>query len=418
MVDTRYTTKFVCDCLRNFFNNNSFYNEQNKPTIFTVNGAVTQYFRKKFLYDKNYKFEIFEKNRDDFKHHANDAIITALFSILPKDLVRLFCKISSYQHSSNSSNENSQILKACINKKLILSDQFNKEKIQKVVDYISNNKPKFSRMLKTNDNVSFFNETNYSYRKNIDGTIIIKKKIPIFDDKKLKDIFYLFDETIKPKASYKNAKCLLNKNAIEYLKQIYVTHKNQNPNNPFRAYMEDCYKDKNPIYLKFNLDGIEQKIKTISFDFYMGTSLDNYFVDEKIGCLKDSFCSIGLDVYFKNGKWYVIPLNVKTFDFNRKIKKNEYYEKLKKYSLVEKDNFKYTLKNGQTFVDNFDNIFYYVSYSQANEKIEIKPIDHVHKQKKNPLKNSQIFVRIKKFFNEYKICDIDILGNKYRRKGV
>ena len=418
LVDTRYTTKFVCDKLRDFFDSNSFYDEKNKPIIFTVNGAVTQYFRKKFLYDKNYKFEVFEKNRDDFKHHANDAIITALFSILPKDLVRLFCKISSLHHSSDSLNENSQILKACINKKLILSDQFNKVKMQKVVDYISNNKPKFSRMLKTNNNVAFFNETNYSYHQNVDGTVIIKEKILIFDDKKIKDIFFLFDEKIKAKGQYKKAKCLLNKNAIDYLKQIYVTYKNKNPNNPFRAYMEEeCYRDKNPIYLKFNLDGIEQKIKSISFNFNMGTSLDSYFVDKKIGCLKDSFCLIGLDVYFKDGKWYVIPLNVETFDFNKQIKKNKYYEKLKKHLLV-KDNFKYTLKNGQTFIDNFGNIFYYVSYSQAAEKIEIKPIDHVHKQKKNPLKNAQIFVPIPKFFNEYKICDIDILGNKYRRKGV
>ena len=88
---------------------------------------------------------------------------------------------------------------------------------------------------------------------------------------------------------------------------------------------------------------------------------------------------------------------------------------MQKKSLTCND-FKFQLKKGQTFVDNNGDIFYYVSYSWVNKTIEIKPIDHVYKSKIG--KSMQLFKTINQFFANFKICDCDILGNKYNRKSV
>lgn len=419
LVDTRHTIKFVYDNLCNFFNNNQFYANKNKPKVFTVNGALTSYFRNKFCYNRDYKFKEFIKDRDNFKHHAIDAIIVALFSILPFSFISLFRKIGSLIQQkkqlvlTEEQNNIKNIYQHILDKNLSLDGQFNHLKIKKIVEWINHNKPKFSRMLKTKDNIEFFNETNYSYHLDKNNNVIIKEKINIFDDKKIQDIFYLFDDQIKTKQSFKNSKCLLNGDVLEYLKQIYINYKQRNKTNPFRAYMEDQYNNKNPIYLKFNLKGIENKIKNISFDFFTNKELDNYFENKKIGCINDSFKSIAIDCYCKNNKWFVIPLNTITYDFIEKKKKNNYFIMLQKMSL-ELNDFKFQLKNGQTFVDNIGNVFYYVSYSWVNKTIEIKPIDHVYKTKNGA--KVQLLQRINQFFKNFKICDFDILGNKYERK--
>lgn len=49
-----------------------------------------------------------------------------------------------------------------------------------------------------------------------------------------------------------------------------------------------------------------------------------------------------------------------------------------------------------------------------NKTIEIKPIDHVYKTKNGA--KVQLLQRINQFFKNFKICDFDILGNKYERK--
>ena len=139
LVDTRYTTKFVCDNLHDFFENNQFY-AKNKIKVFTINGAVTNYFRNKFCWDKEYKFEEFKKDRDDFKHHAIDAIIVALFAILPPEFVNLFRKMGSLvqqQVKSTLSDEQKKIksiYKNILDKNLTLDQQFNSLKIKKIVE--------------------------------------------------------------------------------------------------------------------------------------------------------------------------------------------------------------------------------------------------------------------------------------------
>ncbi len=421
LVDTRYTTKFVYDNLRNFFNNNSFY-DVNRPKIFTINGAVTSYFRNKFCSDKEYNFKEFKKDRDNFEHHAIDAIIVALFSILPLEFVNLFRKLSSLSQQpkqlglTKEQEEIKGIYKHIIDKKLLLNKQFDHLKIKKIVEWINNNKPKFSRMLETHNNIEFFNESNYSYSLDINNNVITKEKISIFDDGKVKDIFYLFDDQAKRKESFTNAKCLLNTETMEYLKQIYIDGKSQNKINPFKGYMEREYGDKNPSYLKFNLNGVENKIKNISFAFFTDKGINNYFVNKKIGCINTSFKSVAIDCYFKDSKWFVVPLNVETYDFNRKKKKDGYFTMLQKMNL-NPNNFKFQIKKGQTFIDNNGDLFYYVSYSYVNKTIEIKPIDHVYKAK-NGKSTIQLLKTINQFFKNFKICDLDILGNKYLRKDI
>lgn len=414
LVDTRYTTKFVCDNLHDFFEKNQFY-AKNKIKVFTINGAVTSYFRNKFCWDKEYKFEEFKKDRDDFKHHAIDAIIVALFAILPPEFVNLFRKIGSLvqqQVKSTLSDEQKKIksvYKGIIDKNLILDQQFNSLKIKKIVEWINHNKPKFSRMLKTNDNVEFFDESNYSYRLDMNKNVVTKEKINIFDDKNICNIFYLFDDQVKKGQAFTNSKCLLNKDVIEHLRLIYINYKQHNVKNPFRAYMEEQYQDKNPIYLKFDLNGYENKIKNISFEFLMNKRIDTYFKNQKIGCINKSLKPIGIDCYFKNGKWFVIPLIVTTYDFNKNEKKKDYFTILDKL-LLDRSNFKFTLKNGQTFINkNSGEVFYYVSYFISNNKIGIRPVNH----------RSEIIQKtLAVFFTNFKICDFDILGNKYERKDI
>ena len=308
LVDTRYTTTFVLESLIDFFNCNSYYLNRNKPGIFTINGHVTAYFRNTFAYDKKYDLNPFKKNRDNFKHHAIDAIIVALFAILPYEFVNLFRKCSSLYISNKSNNfsndftlEKQKALKKVIDKKLKLSESFDKEKIRKLSQWIENNEPKFSRMLITKNNCEFFNESAYSYRCDDNDNVFTKEKIGIFDSKKNKIIFDLFEGKVKQE----NVKCLLNHDALVLLKEIYECNKDGDKN-PFQKYMEIEYKEKNPTYLKFDLNGIENKIKNISF-LFRGNKKDKYFMDKKIGCIRDSFKSISIDCYKKTviDMWYL-----------------------------------------------------------------------------------------------------------------
>ena len=413
LVDTRYTTRFVLESLLDFFEHNSYY-LNNKPGIFTINGHVSAFFRNKFGYDKKYNLSSFKKNRYNFKHHAIDAIIVALFSILPPEFVNLFRKCSSLYISSKINNfsdniflEKQKALERVINKKLKLTESFNEAKIRKISQWIENNKPRFSRMLITKSNCGCFDETAYSYYCDGNDNVYFKKRIGIFDSK----IFdYLFGN--------KKTKCLLNGDELAELKKIYDCNKDSSKN-PFQNYMETEYNEKESVYIKFMLNDIEHKIKKISF-ISLGNKKDKYFEDKKVGCIRKSFQSISIDCYGKNGNWYVIPLNVKTCTFKDKkcIKKQGYSDALTKYNLDD-HNFKFNVKKGQTFINrNTSEIVYYVSYRQSANDIEIKPIDHIRMKEKNgKLEEApRCFISLNSFFDTYEICDVDVLGNIYKRK--
>ena len=123
----------------------------------------------------------------------------------------------------------------------------------------------------------------------------------------------------------------------------------------------------------------------------------------------------------------MIPLNVKTCTFKIKdnkhiyVKKQEYFNKLLEYKLNEHD-FKFNVKKGQTFINKKTNeIVYYIEYAQSCNKIEIAPIDHIHMKKKRKdgkLEGGQIFKNINSFFDNYEICDTDVLGNIFKRNNV
>ena len=93
LVDTSYAIKSFMQTLKNYFETNDI-----KTKVFTMKGKLTSLFRSRGSYEylKAYNFKVpnpLEKNRDEFKHHAIDALIVARLS--EQGLVKKLLKVHS-----------------------------------------------------------------------------------------------------------------------------------------------------------------------------------------------------------------------------------------------------------------------------------------------------------------------------------
>ncbi|PPE05668.1 type II CRISPR RNA-guided endonuclease Cas9 [Mesoplasma corruscae] len=164
--DTRYATVLFKEYLEQYKNT-----YQKKFKIKTINGSVTHNFRTNYFY-------LDAKNRDDFKHHAIDAIVLSYSS-------------------------------------LIMNESNNKEQwaYQKVL--INNFDYRFSKMKTNNYNKKQTDETLYSFRKSEDGEFRKILTLDLFNSgkEKLNEIFNVKPENV---LMYKQ-----DRQSFEYLKKIF-----------------------------------------------------------------------------------------------------------------------------------------------------------------------------------------------------
>lgn len=227
-------------------------------------------------------------------------------------------------------------------------------------------------------------------------------------------------------------------------------------------------KVEDPIYFYLNnLDNSKKlKIKNIHFIEVIDETKEKYnethFWHKRTKGYHNSINSIGVDVYYRmnnNKPIAIAPLNVFTIKFDDKKRviseKVEYYEYLKKQKIVFINDcdrtigiyngqklYRIRIYNGQRLYNHYEKKYYYFSsYSNANNKFEVKPLwynasqlfEEIKKlkntQNSKDYKKLEIFEKLAEewkmkrwnssprwfesidgFFKKYKICHADILG--------
>ncbi|MFA7729503.1 type II CRISPR RNA-guided endonuclease Cas9, partial [Mycoplasmopsis synoviae] len=197
--DTRYATKVFRDQLNNYSKHHSKDDENKLFKVVCMNGSITSFLRKS-MWRKNeeqvYRFNFWKKDRDQFFHHAVDASIIAIFSLLTKTLYNKLRVYESYDVQRREdgvyliNKETGEVKKA---DKDYWKDQHNFLKIRENAIEIKNvlnnvdfqNQVRYSRKANTKLNTQLFNETLYGV-KEFENNFYKLEKVNLFSRKDLR----------------------------------------------------------------------------------------------------------------------------------------------------------------------------------------------------------------------------------------
>ncbi len=444
--DTRYISRLFLNNLKDFFNSSKQYKDK-KVIINVINGSITNFARNNYFNEKDYQKDekpdrLLMKKREEYSHHAIDASIICFLGINSKIESLIKNKYLDWEKVTKDdkvcwvNNQTGEVI--FDNSNIFKNEEFNKsaKSFEKEMrNYLDKNiKEKFirfSRMIVSKDNIPLSNETLYSIRKEEKDhkTIYFKiTKLDILSTKKdkISNLKKYFGEECKDRE-----KLLCDKNIYDELNKIYLDYLNGNSKNPFINYMEsDIIKkelesknirtDKvvlnifnNPIFLRY-LRYKDSEINDIKSKFRLKGHNNKAFYDNlnwtSIRLYKDKNGNV-LPVYInvlllksknKNGSSILEPDEEKINSILKdKISSNNYIE----------------LKRGSCLLK--ENKLFYVS-GGTNNKIEIKYVYkdlEIKTNEKGKVEKKRLFISPEKW-NEYKICDVDPLGNVYNIKSV
>nr|WP_169522271.1 hypothetical protein [Spiroplasma taiwanense] len=285
-----------------------FKRELNKPwKIKTINGQFTSFLRNKI-------FELPQKNRDDYSHHAKDAVVIALSQLIKINSNETIGSILDNVENDTFHLEGEKI----DNIRELENNSFNIKREIENFNYVFTKKN-----IKTNNN-QLFNETIYIGKK-INGELRKTLKVNIFDDfqvKLLNDLFNTNDYDLFIKKS--------DPKTFNYLKNIFDTYYN-------KEYKDDknkMIKIKNLFsyfrYVERQLickQSIEKNPPLIKNLRYLDKSKNERYHEiihkfEKVKNNKIIFHTslekIGWDIYYseKLNRYKVVELNIKVLKFN------------------------------------------------------------------------------------------------------
>lgn len=400
--DTRTSTKFVADCFNQYFNKK--YKESNSNNhVLYINGLITNYLRK---YTSKY---FGEKNRDLYRHHADDAFLLAYISTNPK-MLKVF-RFLEKAKIDPSKEEGKQI----IDENKFDLGEFKREFNQKFNDenIFKNNMPSFSRQLNNKrTSVQFFNETLYSGLEEGEKLYKIQKiKLNKLSDKKIDEYF--------PLNGSKPDVILMENNIYELLWKIchddeYKCDENGKKVNPFVQYMKkindkfpNLANNKNLIILdrenKYIINSI--KIKDKEVNKYFENKKIQKSNKNKIG-FYDAMNWNSIYVYKNNGKY-----KIKTTNIGNKFGEN-----------LDKPDFK-LYKGNIVLLKGTNHLFYIVGANDSGNNLELKPLmsnkEAYTKYYNNNLilkDKQQYWVGINKFIDNFEKVEVDELGNIYKNK--
>lgn len=186
-----------------------------------MNGSITSFLRKS-MWRKNeeqiYRFNFWKKDRNQFFHHAVDASIIAIFSLLTKTLYNKLRVYESYDVQRREdgvyliNKETGEVKKA---DKDYWKDQHNFLKIRENAIEIKNvlnnvdfqNQVRYSRKANTKLNTQLFNETLYGV-KEFENNFYKLEKVNLFSRKDLRKFILedLNEESEKNKKKWKRFK--------------------------------------------------------------------------------------------------------------------------------------------------------------------------------------------------------------------
>ena len=402
--DTRTSTKFVADCFKEYFNKKHNEANSDKHHVLYINGLITNYLR------KNTSRYFGEKNRDLYRHHADDAFLLAYISTNPK-MLKVFRFLEKVK--INPSKEEG---KKIIDENKFDLGEFKREFHQKFNDenIFKNHMPSFSRQLNNKrTSVQFFDQTLYSGLK--EGEEVYKVQKIKLNDKKLDE---KLDEYF-PDNGNKPDKILMENNIYKLLWNIchddeYKCDDKGKRVNPFVQYMKKI-KDKFPNdENNKNLIIRDKENKyTVNSIRVKSDKVNKYFENRKIQ--KSNKNKIGfydtmkwnsIYVYKNNGKY-----KIKTTNIGNKFGEN-----------LDKPDFK--LYKGNIFLlKGTNHLFYIVGADDIKNKLELKPLisnkEAYTKYYNNNLilkDKQQYFVGINKLIDNFEKVEVDELGNIYKNK--
>ncbi|QSF13704.1 type II CRISPR RNA-guided endonuclease Cas9 [Mycoplasma sp. Mirounga ES2805-ORL] len=427
--DTRYATKIFRDTLQNYSKNHD-----NEFKVTCINGSITSYIRK--------ISKIGLKDRNDFSHHAVDATIISLISNNTKTLFNeLFLDDTKYELVSLNGilykeNMLTGVLKEVSNSKELKKLYDSKKIAQIVKNSLENRKVdfQFSRKIITKSNVKLFNDTLYGLKENsLDNSSINKiTYIKLIDEKnKDKNLKDYFGENA-PKAS-KLLMCNSHKSEYKILNDIYMKY--QDHKNPFIEYMyndllinfpETFTKEKIDTLVNFGKIAIyNYETKTIKIYKKLRLIGDSYKKDNIVMNKKQNNKSFneslnwigGLVYKNKKNNYSLIVANsqiLKMTGKNINLLDESVYDQESLDSKKEQFNIELSekpvlvLKKGTIFMDEQNELYHTVGLVPSNQTIEISKI-------KDNLDNKRLIKSINVLMKNYKIVELDVLGNVYKK---
>lgn len=243
--DTSYAIRTIMNTMQNYFKVN-----QINTKIFTVKGQITSDFRNRVG---------LKKNRDEYIHHAIDALIIAASKNQ---------KVFSNVYELYQDNNENSIIKKTGEIFDYSQDPFDDERFLKFVSSLKSIKGEtkdFTCQVDKKTNRKFTDQTIYSTRKVDDEEFVVKKFKNIYGDGGV-SLANLFKNG-------KSEKLLMYKNdyaSYELLKKIYETYKDE----------------KNP-FAKFKEENGNVPIKKISKNNDGPEIISVKYIDSKVGEVKD-----------------------------------------------------------------------------------------------------------------------------------
>ncbi len=444
LVDTSYACRTVLNTLQNYYKDNEI-----STKVYTINGHVTNFFRKQIKLNKN---------RDaDNLHHAVDALIVA--SVKKLDLLNTY--LAKYTIDHFYDEETGEIIQIPEENEYLNHDYIRYiidlkslyEESSKYYQYLLNRNDmhfapiKISHKIDTKPNRQVADETIYSTRVTENGEWLVKKIKDIYADEK--ENKNMISEIINGKSSL-----LMKKNDPQTYAQIeeIVLHHfiERKDNKDFYKFNKGKYElvGENPLKAYKNEFGPIRKYskkgngpEIISAKYYvekLGNHQDisnNYNVDNKKVIIKQ-VSPYRTDFYLcANGKYKFVTVRYKDIHFEKSINKyvidsDWYQSQLDTKGITKEDKFQFSLhhhelvaikkKPGDMFVydeskDNdgetiyHDGVIYEIlKFTATNNdlagKFEVKPRYKTCKKQLMPTVSTMI--SMKKYAT-------DVLGNLY-----
>lgn len=401
-------TKYICKYIASYINNRlEFKESDSKQKVITVNGRATAYLRTRWGLNK--------VREDGDKHHALDAAVVAATT---QGMVQ---RISKYSKANELSYVRAADGFVDIETGEILNDLSEYREIEK--DILPRPWRGFSEELKMRLLDNPYEEFIKSPFKSYDEEFIKKNLKSIFvsrvPDRKAKG--QLFGETVYSKKAFKEEKF------IKKVKLVDLKEKD----------LDNIYKRETDIKL-YNL--IEEKMKLEKYDakkafseelrkptkdpnrvgpvvksikietsvpFKNGVEIN----DGKGLVAKDGI--VRIDIYFKEEKYYVVPVyryqivndNVPKKAVVAHKKEEEWIDMdssyKKKFSIYKNDLIKINYKNGKSILG------YFNKFDRGSAVLEVRNHD-----------NSEYYrgIGVKIGVKEFKKYEVDVLGNYYKVK--
>ena len=433
--DTRIATQFVKKFIEKYIDCN----------IETINGKITNLLRNKLFYSKTNFSEknlLPEKDRNFYRHHADDALVLAYISSNSK--LKKWIEWISQTKQQNKidfndgmifDKETGELIFDLVQERLNVFRTFKNYFERKKIKVLLENEPYFSRLIEKNKKptkknskapIELFDETLYSgiKKKTIKGEeekeekiIKIKKINLLLSNKEILSKYFGYNPVEKNKIILKNKSDVFTndeqfKQIYNSLNEIYIEYSKKNEKqNPFVLYYKET-QNKNKIEERdkflININGRKIKIRDL---YIIGEEkpLKDIFVNKKLPTSKNkiSFCTS-----LKCTSWFVILSNSKY-----KLYGNNVLNGFKTPKNVEK-----TIYKGEIYVDENNDYWYVTGAVPGKKLLEIKPLKQTTESKLKPNKMNKETesdeskprkrISLESFLKKYKKSNFSLLGEK------